>query len=380
MAVNHPATRPVIVGGCHRSGTSLVRRILNVHSRIYCGPETNFFRDFYSDYIRDPIRHARFMQAARALVSESELLEIFGSAFVSLHLRAAATAGKERWADKDPSNVLYLREWQSLLGDDWVFVHVIRNPLDTLASIKERGFQYTIGETVDDRIAYYLKYMQHGADFGGQFPDRYYRVFYERLVDSPQSVVSQLMTWLGEEFQPMQLEFNQQPHQEGLEDPKIHATTSIHGESVGRWRSILEPDEAARIAAQCNGVWREMELEGSHARAYHVRTAMNGSIPRGATWIVLSRGDEALVNFGHGTGWHFPQMPDGTYAGSYPESDVEVIAQFEALRARGAEYLVVPHTSAWWLEHYAAFEQHLMARSCLVFNGDGVCRIYALST
>ena len=42
-------TWPIIVGGCHRSGTSLVRRLLNAHSRIYCGPEVKFFRDFFKD-------------------------------------------------------------------------------------------------------------------------------------------------------------------------------------------------------------------------------------------------------------------------------------------------------------------------------------------
>ena len=31
---------PIIVGGCFRSGTSLVRRLLNAHSRIFCGPDS----------------------------------------------------------------------------------------------------------------------------------------------------------------------------------------------------------------------------------------------------------------------------------------------------------------------------------------------------
>ncbi|MBI3997802.1 MAG: sulfotransferase [Armatimonadetes bacterium] len=48
---------PIIIGGCPRSGTSLVRRILNAHSRIYSGPEVKFFRDFSGDYPNDPLRH-----------------------------------------------------------------------------------------------------------------------------------------------------------------------------------------------------------------------------------------------------------------------------------------------------------------------------------
>src|SRR5438105_15007030 len=105
---------PIIIGGCHRSGTSLVRRILNAHSRIFCGPEVKFFRDFFGAYKDDPIRHLRFFNTARTILSGDELLQIFGGAFVSMHERAAAVAGKPRWADKNPENVLSLELWQRL--------------------------------------------------------------------------------------------------------------------------------------------------------------------------------------------------------------------------------------------------------------------------
>src|ERR1700686_4824682 len=99
-------SRPIIVGGCHRSGTSLVRRLLNAHSRIHCGPEIKFFRDFYGDYPDDPLWPMRFMAPARTFLPEAELLELFGRAFVAVHERAAVRAGKVRWADKTPENVL----------------------------------------------------------------------------------------------------------------------------------------------------------------------------------------------------------------------------------------------------------------------------------
>lgn len=65
--------RPIVVGGCYRSGTSLVRRLLDSHPCIHCGPEVKFFRDFYADYIdvEDPISHLRFMVTARTLLEEA---------------------------------------------------------------------------------------------------------------------------------------------------------------------------------------------------------------------------------------------------------------------------------------------------------------------
>src|SRR5688572_13485442 len=109
-----PATKskncPIIIGGCYRSGTSLFRRILDTHSRIHCGPEVKFFKDFYDDYTI-PLKHARFMQTARSILPEADLMDILGRAFIELHEAAAKRAGKPRWADKNPENVLYLSEW-----------------------------------------------------------------------------------------------------------------------------------------------------------------------------------------------------------------------------------------------------------------------------
>src|SRR4051812_2806217 len=120
-----PRDWPIIVGGCHRSGTSVVRRVLDAHGRIHCGPEIKFFRDFYGDYPDDSLRDFRFVQTARAVLPADELLEVVGRAFVEVHERAAHHAGKPRWADKAPENVLHTREWERLLGDRWFLVHVV---------------------------------------------------------------------------------------------------------------------------------------------------------------------------------------------------------------------------------------------------------------
>jgi hypothetical protein len=254
-----PKVWPIIVGGCHRSGTSLLRRILNAHSRIYCGPEVKFFRDFYGDYEKDPIRHGRFLSSARSMISERELLEIMGQGFVTLHERAAVRAGKPRWADKNPENVVFLKEWGWLLGEDWVFVHVVRNPLDTLASIKEAVFPFAIPGGLDDRIAFYQRYTRAGLDFGEAHPDRYVRLKYEDLVVSPRIVLGDLMERLGEHFEAGQIEFHKFPHQQGLEDPKVGKTAEIHVQSVGRWPTRLSPEEAQTIWSQTRCLWTRIE-------------------------------------------------------------------------------------------------------------------------
>ena len=256
-------TWPIVIGGCHRSGTSLLRRVLNAHSAIHCGPEVKFFRDFYGHYAGDPWADFRFFATARALVAERDLLAIAGAAFVAIHERAAARAGKRRWADKTPENVLHLADWHDILGDRWTFVHVVRHPLDTLASIKETAFRRTLPADLDGRIAWYRRFTQAGLEFGATTPDRYRRVVYETLVTGPEAGVRSLMIGLDEPPEPGQLAFNDRPQQSGLEDPKVSRTTGVHAESVGRWRTVLTEDEAREIWDGTKDLWSQIDPDGS---------------------------------------------------------------------------------------------------------------------
>jgi hypothetical protein len=259
------ATWPIIIGGCHRSGTSLVRRILNAHSRIHCGPEVKFFREWYGDYIvEDPVRHTRFFTSARSILPDGDLFEIFGRAFVEMHERAAENAGKQRWADKSPENVLYLKEWESMLGSNWLFLHVVRNPLDTLASIAEADFKYAILPGLEPQIDHYKRYAEAGLAYERSLPERCNRVIYEKLVASPWAEIERLMQWLGEAAERLQLDFNSIEHQRGLEDPKIGRTRGFHVDSIGRWKSRLQRGEAEAIVGATGRLWQDLDTNSTY--------------------------------------------------------------------------------------------------------------------
>ena len=82
-------------------------------------------------------------------------------------------------------------------------------------------------------------------------------------------------------------------------------------------------------------------------------------LPADAEVLIISRGDDHLVNLGGRRVAHFPQADDGGYAGHHPADSGEAIAHLEELRGRGAQYLIVPATSDWWLEYYAELTAHL---------------------
>src|SRR5262249_17354647 len=83
------------------------------------------------------------------------------------------------------------------------------------------------------------------------------------------------------------------------------------------------------------------------------------SLPPGATVLVVSRGDDALLDLDGPRGQHFPQNDQGVYAGHHPTDSEAAVSHLEALRGKGAEYLLFPQTAFWWLDHYAGLRDHL---------------------
>ena len=233
---------PIIIGGFYRSGTSLLRRLLDSHSRIHCGPEVKFFKDFYGDYLHDDLHHVRLFSTTSSLgLTEEEMLAIYGRAFVESHELAARKAGKVRWADKNPENVLYLKQWEKLLPGGFVFLHVVRDPLDALASLKEIGFDKTVPANFTDKVHLLKTFRNVGAAYAAGHPNTSLTIHYEELVRFPYATLEYVFSTLGEAFEREVLQkFNLPERGDGIEDPKVKMTGKVHEKSIGRWRKDLK--------------------------------------------------------------------------------------------------------------------------------------------
>jgi hypothetical protein len=139
-------------------------------------------------------------------------------------------------------------------------------------------------------------------------------------------------------------------------------------------REILRLQE--QIASLGNG------FQPSPTLAYEqllsdIQTVVDETVPADATVLVISRGDDEALELRGRRAWHFPQAADGTYAGAYPEDSEAAIAHLEDLRRQGAQYLLVPSTSAWWLEHYEGLARYLHDR-CRALAEREECALFAL--
>ncbi len=109
-----------------------------------------------------------------------------------------------------------------------------------------------------------------------------------------------------------------------------------------------------------------------------VRNVARSALPAGSNVLVISKGDPRLVDLGGCEASHFPQTEEGIYGGFHPPNSEVAIAHLEALRDRGAQYLVIPHSSLWWLEHYDELRTHLESHYRLVVQSFDTCLIYSL--
>jgi hypothetical protein len=145
--------------------------------------------------------------------------------------------------------------------------------------------------------------------------------------------------------------------------------TSSRGDSVteATLRSISTVDE------RLSDIYRWVDVQ-------RTRDLVQAVVPEGGVVLIVSKGDAELLRLDGRQGWHFPQAGDpGTYAGAHPRDSIEATERLEEMRARGAEYLVFPASSLWWLDHYVEFREHLEACYETLLRRDGACVIFGLA-
>jgi hypothetical protein len=117
---------------------------------------------------------------------------------------------------------------------------------------------------------------------------------------------------------------------------------------------------------------------GYQGLAARIQAITNAILPADVRVLVVSKGDNDLLHRVSAGAEHFPQTPDGIYAGSYPADSCMAIDHLESLREAGATHLMFPGTAFWWLDHYAGFRQHLDHHAKAVWR-DEHCLIYQLN-
>jgi hypothetical protein len=212
---------PILVVGCPRSGTSLVRDLLRAHGRITFPHETRTLPRLLAVH-GDPRDDAAARRLASDLVAASGVrrwgLELdvrslehhrsFGAMVRDVFAAWAAAQGKPRWGEKTPQYALHLPAMERIFPGAQV-VHVIRDPRAVTASLLGRPWGPA---TVRGAAAAWRDTVGAARRDGLRLgPERYHELRYESLVQHPEAVLRELCAFLGERFDPAMLRPNRLP-------------------------------------------------------------------------------------------------------------------------------------------------------------------------
>jgi hypothetical protein len=146
-------------------------------------------------------------------------------------------------------------------------------------------------------------------------------------------------------------------------------------------RLIVLPFILLTGCAKQDGNGPDEEQEHRHM-IEKIQEMVGRKVPADATVLVISDKDDELLKLGEQRkGWHFPRAENGTDHGSNPADTAGAIAHLEALRKRGAQFLVIPAPAFWWVddkEGYKGFRQYLETNYRAVAIDRNVCVIFDL--
>lgn len=192
---------PAFIIGSPRSGTTLLRVMLDSHPYISSGPETHFLVDLH--------------RLAEAHAAHIEFMG-FDQQWWRNHVRSFYTAvqcdymrrrGKRRWVEKTPAYTLHL-DFLDDLFPDARYIHIIRDGRDVVASHADRwGYRSALHAT-----STWGQYVQAARRFGRRAPTRYHEIRYESLVTDPEESLKPLLAFLDEPWDASVLAFEEQDH------------------------------------------------------------------------------------------------------------------------------------------------------------------------
>ncbi|MEX2643051.1 MAG: sulfotransferase [Acetobacterales bacterium] len=255
---------PIFIGGAGRSGTTLLRVMLDSHPAIACGPELKILPAILRQWV--DMRTSYAPPLAQWRIGPAETDRLYRQLVEGLLEPYRVAAGKPRVAEKTPGNVLFFRQFHALFPDS-PLVHVIRDGRDVVTSLLSMDWtDPATGQappyTRDARRAaeYWVSCVRGGRsalDMPG-LSERYIEVRYEELARDPETTLRTLLVAVGEEWNPAVLEFHRKPHDLSDESSADAVQDPLNTAAIGRWQEDLKPGQLALVQSVAGDLLAEL--------------------------------------------------------------------------------------------------------------------------
>jgi len=268
---------PFVVG-VGRSGTTLLRLMLDSHSELAIPPETHFlpalielFEDGHEPSAEELAAAVQGHAGWRDFgLSEDELLAAFDrvepsapGAIRAFYAAYAARHSKPRWGDKTPVYIESIARIGAALGDQARFVHLIRDGRDVAVSRGARARNRGRAATPARTEAETWKRRIEGARDQAREVEHYLELRYEELIAGPEAALCRVCDHAELTFDPAMLNYHERASERlaelsdlpgkggrsrpGSERIAAHALVSEppRADRVERWRTELTEEEIA---------------------------------------------------------------------------------------------------------------------------------------
>ncbi len=260
---------PIFIGGAGRSGTTLLRVILDSHSNIACGPEmkvTPVVAKSWEDYQRT---YLPFLKAFH--VDSAHIDKLFREFLSGLLLPLLEKSGKGRIAEKSPNNVFFFPHLNRIFPDAR-FINMIRDGRDVVSSLLRMDWKSPNGkpipytQDVKQAASYWKQAVLSGRQFGKtqQASGKYLEIKYEDIVGSAESTLRNLFSFLGEEWESQTLSFHEAKHDLGDESSSSQVIKPLYQSSVGRWKKDLSQEDQSVLKNEIGDLLVELNYLDSN--------------------------------------------------------------------------------------------------------------------
>ncbi len=238
------AAGPVFVIGSMRSGSTMLRLMLDSHPKIAIPSETGFMG---SAAAMHRIPDWKFGEGwyERLGWSAAEVDERLRELYDGMFRRYASRQGKPRWGEKTPFHTAHMTRMANIFPDA-SFVGIVRHP-GAVATSLHRRFHYDFGEAVTYWSDTNKRMLSSGIDLG----DRFALCRYEDLVRQREPAMRELLDFLGEPWAPEVLRHHEVQQEKGAPravEGRTITSDPVDASRADAWSSAVGEDERRELA------------------------------------------------------------------------------------------------------------------------------------